>query len=73
VSWITDVGTCRTCGKRCYLTKQLAKRAVRQMAHRQGRLNAYRCGDYWHLGHLPSDVVDGRKARQSLAPKEERG
>lgn len=44
-------GSCPTCGKRRYITKADAKRAIRRFEGREGRLNAYRCGDAWHLGH----------------------
>jgi len=64
--WVTDVGTCPTCGKRCYLTKRTAVRASRQITTRTGRLHPYRCGDYWHLGHLPRNVVKGAITRRQL-------
>lgn len=60
---------CPTCGKHRYYTKADAKHAIRAMKGRVGRLNAYRCGDYWHVGHLPADVVTGVIARTDLKPR----
>lgn len=57
---------CPTCGKRRFLTKADAKTVARQMKGRRGRLNAYRCGDFWHLGHLPKPVARGRLTRDDL-------
>ncbi len=58
--------TCLACGKRGYVTKQDAKRALRQL--RDG-MNAYRCrvgGIGWHLGHLPQSVVSGEQGRPQI-------
>lgn len=59
------IGTCTTCGKRCYVTKRAAKTAARAL-HPGDHLNAYRCGPWWHLGHLPRQVVTGDLARPDI-------
>lgn len=62
-----SLSTCPTCGKRRFLTKAQAKTAARQM-RRLGkpRLNTYRCGDFWHLGHLPDVVRHGEATRADI-------
>lgn len=59
-------GECTSCGKLRFLTKAAAKRAASQLPHRQGRLNAYRCGDFWHIGHLPRAIARGLATRDDL-------
>lgn len=59
---------CDDCGKRCFETKSDAKRVVRRLRDR-GRMHAYRCGLYWHIGHLPARVVAGDKPRAEIKPK----
>lgn len=66
---IRAASECPTCGKREYVSKAAAKHAIRAMKGRVGRLNVYRCGNYWHIGHLPADVVMGRIARTDLTPR----
>jgi hypothetical protein len=67
------VGTCATCGKRCYPSKARAKKVARSLrGDRSGQhLSVYRCGDsaYWHLGHLPRDVVRGVMGRDEIRPR----
>ena len=53
-----DYVHCTTCGKRAYFTRKAAKRAARRI-HPDQQLNAYRCGPYWHYGHLPNAVRFG--------------
>lgn len=61
------IGTCRTCGKRCYPTKADAKKAIRQLPHKKGgRLSVYPCGPYWHFGHLPKQIRTGDATRDDL-------
>jgi hypothetical protein len=64
------VGTCATCGKRCYPSKAHAKKVARSLrGDRSGQhLSAYRCGDtaYWHLGHLLRAVVRGVMGRDEI-------
>lgn len=55
---------CPRCGKRSWPTKRDAKRI---RARRPGRrLNVYRCGDSWHLGHLPDVVRHGDAGRDDI-------
>lgn len=70
-----DCGTCPRCGKRSYTSKSRAKSAIKQLDHlgrRVGRLHPYKCGDVWHLGHLPQNVVKGDVARDRLGPAKRR-
>lgn len=60
-------GFCEQCRKVCYVSRRAAKAdALRHGA----RLSAYRCGAYWHAGHLPAFVVrgDAPRARGSIVP-----
>lgn len=54
---------CPDCGKLCYLTRKAAKRASRRMAT---PMSAYRCGDFWHNGHMPQIVKTGCLDRRNL-------
>lgn len=65
-----NVGTCRTCGKRCYLTKRAAKSFARWRFPGE-HMSAYRCGEYWHVGHLPPGVRRGVVKRSDLIGKRE--
>lgn len=62
----SGAGQCPTCGKVRYLTKAAAKRAIARHEHRDGRLNAYRCGEFWHIGHLPRAIARGLATRDDL-------
>jgi hypothetical protein len=63
----SSVGTCSTCGKQCYPSKRDAKAQSRRMpVRRLGRLHPYKCGDYWHFGHMPPNVTAGRVGRDQL-------
>lgn len=53
--------TC-TCGKVRFFDRRSAKRRIRALQGRVGRLHAYRCpdgADCWHIGHLPQRVRNG--------------
>lgn len=60
-------GRCPTCGKLRYLSRKTAKQDANRYRKRTGRMDTYRCGDFWHLGHLPSRVRRGEIARSDLA------
>lgn len=47
---VRHLGVCECCGKLRYSDRREAKRAARLM-HPEEHLRAYRCGDYWHVGH----------------------
>jgi hypothetical protein len=61
-------GQCPTCGKVRYLTKATAKKHARRHVGRgiTTGLSAYRCGAFWHLGHLPTAVKTGDLDRHDL-------
>lgn len=60
---------CPDCDKVRYSSRKRARLAMRQMTHRRpGSMNAYRCGEFWHIGHLPSEVRRGVIARDALIP-----
>ncbi len=41
-------------------------RRMRGQGTASGHLNAYRCGVFWHIGHLPASVVAGDETRDDL-------
>lgn len=58
------IGWCETHQKRLF-TKKGAQRAKRTL--RDPGLRKYRCrGEYWHIGHLPRDVKEGRKTAKEI-------
>lgn len=66
-------GTRCPCGKVRFLTKRDAKRAIARMKGRQGRMHAYRCdggtegcAEFWHVGHVPPDLIQGRATRDDV-------
>lgn len=68
---LAGLGPCPTCGKNRYLTRQYARKIVRlypQLRKRaeKGRLSAYPCGRYWHVGHLDDNVRKGETTRGAL-------
>lgn len=63
--------TCPTCGKRRYLTRKTARQYARRN-HPGDHLSAYKCGDFWHLGHLPDDVTKLGIARSAIRHKKRR-
>ena len=70
--WIEHAGECPDCGKLRWVTKRMAKTAAQQIVAQKGggRLSAYACGDYWHLGHLPRVVTRGEVSREQIqSPK----
>ena len=56
------IGTCPDCGKYRYVSKQAAKKTAKKLFP-DDRLSPYRCGDYWHFGHLPYAVQRGINPR----------
>jgi hypothetical protein len=69
--YVPDAGLCPACGKRRYLSRRDAKTFARISSHHKHRgMTAYRCGDFWHLGHLPAGVKSGRYTRDDLARKQ---
>ncbi|MGH9252131.1 MAG: hypothetical protein ACRD0W_21830 [Acidimicrobiales bacterium] len=50
-------------GKRIYRSRKAARKAARLYRPRSDRMDAYPCGDHWHIGHLAADVVKGQVSR----------
>lgn len=48
---------CRFPSKHRYTSKRAARRGMvelyRNRKNGTGRLHVYKCGDHWHVGHLP--------------------
>lgn len=50
------VGTCPDCGKACYTSRRMARRAARGMfpgTHHR----AVPCGQYWHIERVRGEVT----------------
>lgn len=56
---------CPTCGKLRYPSRKDARRAASRIP-RDGRLAAYECDGWWHLGHLPTVVRRGDLERANV-------
>lgn len=65
--WIDDwplVERCPACGKLRYLSRAAAKKVAKRLPPTDGvRMGAYACGDYWHVGHVPTAVRRGETSR----------
>lgn len=53
-------------GKIRYLTRTAARRRSRQLWP-GNHFSEYRCGEFWHFGHLPPAIVAGRLSRDGFA------
>lgn len=68
---VTASGRC-PCGKVRLLTKRDAKKVLRRMKGRKGRMHAYECDggiegqSFWHVGHPPKDLKAGRASRADV-------
>lgn len=60
-----SLGTCEVCGKRCYESRRAARRAAHAIFPTQ-KVSAYRCGNFYHFGHLPKIVNDGTMSRADV-------
>jgi len=56
------IGSCPATGKRAYLTRRAAKRAIRDLDSSMHPYPCDHCG-FWHMGHLPKAVRSGRLTR----------
>lgn len=68
-SYLYSAGRCPTCGKIRWLSRKDAKLAAKRTLSQQGRgkkLNAYACGDYWHIGHPPPELGRGTTTRDNV-------
>lgn len=59
--------TCTDCGKLCYPSRKAAKQAARRL-HPGEHLSELRCGDSWHFGHTPRNVIGGNGSRHLPPP-----
>lgn len=58
--------TCSLCGKQGFVTRKGARSCARR-AHPGSRLSVYDCAKgFWHYGHLPARVADGRVPRNEI-------
>ena len=64
--FIPDLGRC-ACGKVRYRSRADARRFARKRNMRG--LNAYQCGETWHLGHAPRAVKRGDMSRSDIRPR----
>jgi hypothetical protein len=55
---------CHRCGKVSYLSRAAARKGRRLPIYRGEHMSIYRCGDYYHLGHLSPDVIAGEVGRE---------
>lgn len=62
---MTGLRTCPTCGKRRYTTRRLARKAAKRI-HPGQHMSPYRCGQFWHIGHLPGPVLTGDSDRNRI-------
>lgn len=62
---VSASGRC-PCGKVRLLTKRDAKRVLRRMKGRKGRMHAYECTGFWHVGHVPRDLKAGVASRADV-------
>jgi hypothetical protein len=62
---VPNGGPCPTCGKRRFPTRADAKKVAKRM--HESSMGVYRCGVYYHLGHLPDPVVQGKIPREALS------
>jgi hypothetical protein len=58
------VGNCHDCGKRCFLSRKATKGYIRRFFPGHS-FTVYRCGEYWHFGHVSYEVSRGTKQRAS--------
>lgn len=63
--------SCPTCKKRRYFTRKEARQAARRY-HPGEHMSPYRCGNYWHIGHLPDDIKRLGIDRSVLKPRKAR-
>lgn len=50
------MSVCPACGKRRYPTRKEARKWAKRL-HPGKHMSPYRCGEFWHLGHLPADIT----------------
>ncbi|MFS0885006.1 hypothetical protein [Aeromicrobium sp. 179-A 4D2 NHS] len=60
-------GTCADIGKQMFYTRRAAKKYGKKAFPGEKHLSAYPCGDHFHFGHLPDEVVAGKVDRSVLS------
>lgn len=55
----SSMGTCGTCGKQRYANRKVARAERRRLYPGESTMQAYQCGDAWHIGHLTPEAVAG--------------
>ncbi|RCG19078.1 hypothetical protein DQ384_38010 [Sphaerisporangium album] len=55
---VLNLGRCTTCGKQIYASRARAKKAAKTF-HPDGKLRPYKCGTFWHIGHLSRNRRQG--------------
>lgn len=58
-------GTCAKCGKYAFNTRKDAKRFIRRHLP-TSKMSVYRCGDFYHIGHLAYVVRRGLSDRRDV-------
>lgn len=61
-----DAGPCDDCGKMRFESRKRAKEVIKSRHHNDSLMNAYRCGDYWHIGHQAPAIRRGDTSRREL-------
>jgi hypothetical protein len=62
VPYVSPVGTCEECGKLKFTSRKLTRKYMHKRFPNQ-KFSVYRCGAYFHFGHTPWRVREGKKAR----------
>lgn len=65
VIWDT-AGRCGQHGKVNFTSRRAAMKTAKRWRNELGRMSAFRCGQFWHLGHLPQKVKQGEIGRDEL-------
>ena len=65
---VRSSGTCPTCGKQMFTSRKKAK-AYCHAWRPSERYSVYQCGDYWHFGHIPTQVQRGTVDRRNYVAK----
>lgn len=63
----TAIGRCPDCGKLAYLTRTVAKRAIRQFRRRGVLLTrVYQCGDWWHVTSQDTATTTAHRSQRDV-------
>jgi hypothetical protein len=53
---------CETCGKVRFRNRKAARARAKKL-YPGDHMSTYKCGEYWHIGHIPWAVRRGVRAR----------